>query len=85
MRLSSLIVGRSVWPAWPGRPPTRRPDGRRKLFVRPAHGGSVEGGREELCESFMTSASSSVLRRRSQSTSPRASRSAVLSREISDA
>ena len=44
-------------------PPGRLPEGRRRLLVRFAHGGSVEGGRLELCESFATSASSSAFLR----------------------
>ena len=60
------IDKRSVSPRCPDCPPALLPEGRRSLLVRLAQGGSVEGGRLELCESFATSTSSSAFLRPSR-------------------
>src|SRR5215470_3671406 len=51
--VSTAVVGITarLCPGWPGCPPRLRPLGPRRVRFLSAGGGSLDGGREELCES----------------------------------
>lgn len=57
---SARAVSRNASPRCPHSPLARLPEDCRRLLMRFLHGSPVAGGREELCESFTTSAPGSA-------------------------